>query len=107
MKKLLVIGLLLVVAGCASKPETQYVPQVVEQQKQRAAIAPPPPLRLESFVVDVPRDVDGKPLKSNVFVGFDFANWRKFWINWERLKARELMWQERLKAANERSEVSK
>lgn len=61
----------------------------------------PPPLDLQEFKYDMPRDSAGKIIPdSNVFIGFDQANWQIFLENQKRIEARDKMWETRVDEEN-------
>lgn len=64
-------------------------------------IPKPPPLDLQEFKYDMPRDSGGKIIPdSNVFIGFDQPNWQIFLENQKKIQARDKMWEDRVDAEN-------
>lgn len=64
-------------------------------------IPKPPPLDLQEFKYDMPRDKSGAIIPdSNVFIGFDQSNWQIFLENQKRIEARDRMWETRIDEEN-------
>jgi hypothetical protein len=137
MKKVLCISLVMLSGcGVKVAPVAPLVLIDKNQPNIRAPVEAPPDPQLVPFVYDVPRDMNKEVVKnlsycldvpaskqttsfwqecgthppqigSNIFIGFDQANWNIFRQDWAKLKAREVMWQARLDQINkERQETN-
>jgi hypothetical protein len=87
-------------AACGGETSTLRLVTSVQTQALPDIDYPPDP-QLRPVQYDVPRDSSKQALpNSNIFLGFDQANWEAFQENWERIKARDAMWRARIDEVN-------
>lgn len=100
------VGAALIAALCVSACAATVPPSLVKLETSTTYpslpdIPKPPPLDLQTFQYDMPRDSAGKVIPdSNVFIGFDQANWQIFLENQKKIQARDKMWEDRVDAEN-------